>query len=349
MSDTEQMEMLGNRILASMNPQCDFEALALEIFDFQRRNNPVLEKYADGITPTDWKEIPALPQIAFKTEGIRCFPANQTVQTFQTSGTTGATPGLHHFRSLELYEASILQGWQQMQLPNLSRIVLIPEAHQVPHSSLSYMMSTLRKLPGHRRQIEGFTLEGGLLLDKICHFLGKHEADGEPVLILGTALAFLHLFERLRETGRRYHLPPGSYGWETGGYKGSGRELSKEELYAEFENWLGLPSDHIINEYGMTELSSQFYATGLKAPHRGPAWVRGLVVHPETGKPCAEGETGFLRIYDLANLGSSIGIETQDLAIARDDGFELLGRDAAALPRGCSRAADEWIRRHEPA
>ena len=43
-------------------------------------------------------------------------------------------------------------------------------------------------------------------------------------------------------------------------------------------------------------------------------------------------------------LGSVLAIETQDLAIRRERGFELLGRDPGALPRGCSRAADEQMR-----
>jgi hypothetical protein len=59
----------------------------------------------------------------------------------------------------------------------------------------------------------------------------------------------------------------------------------------------------------------------------------------------AEGETGIVLIWDAANVGSVTGIRTQDLAIRRGDTFELLGRDPSALPRGCSRAADEWLSR----
>ena len=59
----------------------------------------------------------------------------------------------------------------------------------------------------------------------------------------------------------------------------------------------------------------------------------------------AEGETGILLVYDAANVGSVAGIRTRDLAVRRGEAFELLGRDPAALPRGCSRAADEWLAR----
>jgi hypothetical protein len=130
---------------------------------------------------------------------------------------------------------------------------------------------------------------------------------------------------------------------ETGGFKGVHREISKTDLYAMFTQHLGLPSEHVWNEYGMTELGSQFYAHGLHLHHTGGPWVRALVIDPETGREAAVGSPGVIRIIDLANLGSSIAIETQDLAIRQTDGFLLLGRSPAALPRGCSRAADETL------
>ena len=49
-----------------------------------------------------------------------------------------------------------------------------------------------------------------------------------------------------------------------------------------------------------------------------------------------DGETGLLRIFDLANLFSAMAIQTEDLAIRRGDGFELLGRAELAETRGCS-------------
>jgi hypothetical protein len=50
----------------------------------------------------------------------------------------------------------------------------------------------------------------------------------------------------------------------------------------------------------------------------------------------AEGETGLIRIFDLANVFSVAAIQTEDLGVRRGDGFELLGRAKQAEPRGCS-------------
>ena len=162
-----------------------------------------------------------------------------------------------------------------------------------------------------------------------------------PVCLLGTALGFLHLAEALG--AERIVLPAGSTAMETGGYKGSGRVIARPRLYAMLGEKLGLAPGEMINEYGMTELSSQFYARGPHGLHHGPPWARAVVADPATLEEVAEGETGILLVYDGANVGSVVGIRTQDLAVKHGSAFELLGRDPSALPRGCSRAADEWL------
>lgn len=130
---------------------------------------------------------------------------------------------------------------------------------------------------------------------------------------------------------------------ETGGYKGTGRTLSKRDLYLAFGEKLSLEADAIWNEYSMTELSSQWYTRGLGQPHFGAPWARALVLDPVSGREVADGEQGVIRLFDLANLGSVLAIQTQDLAIRRGSGFELIGRDPNAIPRGCSRSADELL------
>jgi hypothetical protein len=50
----------------------------------------------------------------------------------------------------------------------------------------------------------------------------------------------------------------------------------------------------------------------------------------------ADGETGLIRIFDLANVFSVVAIQTEDLGICRGEGFELIGRAQRAEPRGCS-------------
>lgn len=305
-----------------------FEDRLLDVHRFQRAHNPAYRDFCSGLPePTCWQGIPAVPVSAFKTAGLRSFPEEQTIRTFETSGTTGGSPGRHHFCSLSLYLHAATRGWIRAGLPAENVVAIIPHAAGAPYSSLSQMASWL--VPQDRFF---FSRRGELLA-----FL---ETAGKTV-IFGTALAFLDFFEWMN--GRRVVLPAGSLAVETGGYKGTRREMPKSELYHLFQERLGLPPDSVWNEYGMTELISQFYTNGLGRPHRAPPWARGLVVSPSTGIEVGEGEAGILKIFDAANLGSVCAIQTRDLAIRRGRDFELIGRDPAAIPRGCSLAADELL------
>jgi hypothetical protein len=106
----------------------------------------------------------------------------------------------------------------------------------------------------------------------------------------------------------------------------------------------------------MSELSSQAYdqvagdkwqvtrAPEVESCHlpRGtchfhfPPWARAQIISPESGLEVGEGETGLVRVFDLANVFSVLAVQTEDLGVRRGDGFELLGRAALAEPRGCS-------------
>jgi len=318
-----------------------FNALALKLHRHQREHNLPYRRFCEakgGGEPQHWREIPAVPTSAFRHAPLRTFPEGETRATFRTSGTTGEGFGEHHFATLALYEASILGAWRALGVPPLPQLILVPPPAAAPHSSLSHMMGVLARAGGP--QVWGLTPEGRLDRPAI-----EAAAAQGPLLVLGTALAFLHLFEQLGT--RPLPLAPGSLAMETGGYKGSGRSLTKEALYARFGESLGLAPEAILNEYSMTELSSQWYTRGLGAPHHGPPWTRAVVIDPVSGREVAPGETGVVHLYDLANVGSVLAIATQDLAVRSEggvSGFRLLGRDPAALPRGCSRAMDEQLR-----
>lgn len=335
---------LETRISAAISAAdpAEFDDLALEIHRFQRSFDLPYDQYCRSLgapdSPATWREIPAVPQAAFKHASLRVFPANAEVAAFRTSGTTGEGYGVHHFSSLRLYDEAILKGWDLAGLPSLPQVILTPPPAVAPYSSLSHMMGTLKSRAPGGEQHWCIMPDGALDIDQLDQRLRD---SGQPVLLLGTALAFLHFFDAMK--GDIFELPPGSVAFETGGYKGSGRALTKETLYEMFRRCLGLQARDVVNEYGMTELSSQFYTRGLGSPHVSPPWVRAMVVDPATNREVTDGGTGILRIYDLANLGSVLAIQTRDLAVRRGTGFELMGRDPTALPRGCSRSADERL------
>ena len=318
----------------------NFTSLALKLFQYQLEHNSGYSKFCTANNKREancWQQIPSLTTDVFKFQPApSCIKDVQVHQTFMTSGTTGEARGCHHFRDTKLYDLSILEAWQQLGLPKPRKLfILTPPPEQAPHSSLSHMMETLRQAhcPDACYLIDNDKLAPAPLLNAL--------AEGQPISLLGTALAFLNLFETLPTP---IQLPAGSWAMETGGYKGSGRTLSKQELYAKFETVLGIPNQQIWNEYSMTELSSQFYTRGIGQAHHGPHWMKIQVLNPETDQPVAPGEMGYLVIHDLANIDSVSALRTQDLAIYHDPhSFTLVGRDPSALPRGCSRSIDEAL------
>jgi hypothetical protein len=174
----------------------------------------------------------------------------------------------------------------------------------------------------------------------------------QSAILLGTAFSFVHLLDFLRQHDLRFQLVPGSRVMETGGYKNRSRAMPKEELHALMADWLGIPAENIISEYGMSELSSQAYdgrtalprgqefcGRAAARPYRAfhfPPWARVQIVSPETGREVADGEAGILRVFDLANVFSVMAVQTEDLGIRHGDGFESIGRAPLAEARGCS-------------
>ena len=123
---------------------------------------------------------------------------------------------------------------------------------------------------------------------------------------------------------------------ETGGFKGRSRELPRDELYAWIDDRLGVPPARIVNQYGMTELGSQFYDSVLREPRarRGassrPPWTRVRILDPrERRATCAPGELGRDRGSSTSPTPAACSrSQTADLGRAVGDGFEVLGRDA---------------------
>jgi len=175
---------------------------------------------------------------------------------------------------------------------------------------------------------------------------------GQPVCLMGVMYSFVLFLDWCTEHGRRWQLPAGSRLMDTGGTKGRVREIARDELYALYTAVLGIPSTFCINEYGMTELGSQFYDGSLRSAYFRqwqprhkvvPPWVRTQIVDPATLAPVPPGQIGLLRHYDLANLHTVLAIQTEDLGVAVGAGFEVLGRASGAELRGCSLAVEDVL------
>jgi hypothetical protein len=331
-----------------------FGSLALELFGFQFENCRPYRRFCEarGATPhsvSDWREIPAVPAGAFKEVALRSFPAEREIALFRTSGTSGGRRGELHLDTLAVYEASLLATIRRYLSPDLAAgermrwIVLAPSAAEAPNSSLSHMFSCAVAALGTTDS--GFFVRDGELAQGELH--AALAGCDAPVALCGTAFAFVHLVENTTE---ELVLPPGSFVMETGGFKGRGREVPREELYEWIQRRLAVPRERIVNQYGMTELGSQFYDSVLAEPHAprrklGPPWARVRLLDPVGGHEVEAGEPGIITIHDLANTGSVAAVMTADLGVriaieGGEPGFDVLGREPGAEERGCSIAAD---------
>lgn len=340
-----------------------FDSLALKVFDFQFHHNLPYHHYClrQGKTPdivSHWHEIPAVPTGAFKELSLTCLPGVEPPEAvFLTSGTTHGQQkkGRHLVPRLSLYQAAILPHFAAHLLPDQARLrmmILTAPPSLMPHSSLACMMEVIRKTYGANGSTY-YIKEGGLDLESLIKDLKAAEKKGEAVFLLGITLAFYELLERARSVRLKFSLPSGSRIMDTGGFKGQRTEISREDLYHLYEKVLGIPQMHIVNEYGMTEMGSQFYDNTLVNRFQGrdapryktiPPWVRSVVIDPETLKEAPSGRIGILKHLDLANCGSVMALLTEDLGYAVGDGFELAGRVQGAEARGCSLLIEELMR-----
>lgn len=293
--------------------QDTFEQMAVVAETFQRRHNPVYAAF-EGYR--------YLPIEAFRHKPVCTFAPEEAEAVFESSGTGGGARSRHFVKRLDLYRRAIDAGF----LRRFGHGPYVIAAHLPGYaqaSSLVFMVRHLMDRFGYPGSC--FFLEDLTPLREACR---TARDSGVPLMMVGVTFGLLDLgkadFER---------LPAGSIVVETGGMKTSGRTLARDELHRVLREKLG--GTTVVSEYGMCELLSQFW-TESGSVYKTPPWVGFDVVDPLDGlRTCDEGESGALAVFDLANLYSVSAVLTQDQAVRRKEGFEVLGRLEGADLRGC--------------
>ncbi len=321
--------MLNKFPIFDIQNDSDFEKIALDLFKFQARNNPVYKRFIDYLK-TDINQveiltdIPFLPIEFFKTyEVISVSPPFDSV--FLSSGTTGMQRSRHYVKNLQLYRESFIRAFQYFygDVRQYTILALLPSYLEQGHSSLVYMVDNLIRLSG--KPFSGFYLND----DKFPKIINELDKQGEPVFLVGVSYALLDLIQN--NTFELKH----TIIMETGGMKGRRKEMLREELHEYLKKGFGVTDIH--SEYGMTELLSQSYSKG-NGIFMSPPWQK--LLFRDTEDPftyLSEGKTGGINIIDLANIYSCAFIATQDLGKQTDSiGFEILGRFDHSDVRGCN-------------
>jgi hypothetical protein len=301
---------------------------------------------ARGVDPATapLEQLPAVPTDAFRVTRIASFAPELEAAVFRTSGTTAGARGAHPMRTLATYHDAAMHGAASTLFAPFGdrvRIIAIaPSATDAPDSSLARMLAWFIEERGDARSCFVRPDEPDAAIDT----LERAALDG-PVLLLATAFAYVHVIDRLN--GRTLPLPRGSRAMQTGGFKGRSREVEATALRAMIATAFEVPRAEVVGEYGMTELTSQLWATPESGSderrwlYRAPPWMRVIACDPATLRPLPTGARGIARIEDLGNIESAWAIQTADEVIVHGDRVEILGRLPGATPRGCSLAIEE--------
>jgi hypothetical protein len=352
--------MIGAFEIGRAMPE-SFDGLAVDLARFQAAHVPGYGRLcaARGVDPrgiTRASQAPAVPAEAFKLARVFAFDERDAAVTFRTSGTTGTAPGgargAHAMRTAASYEAAALafgaamfaRGLEGVRVPV---VVIGPSEDEAPDSSLSHMCALFARAFGVRDSARTFfvhdgALDVGALRDRIASLPPQ-----TPALVLATSFGLVHWLDAIGSAVAA--LPPRSRVMQTGGYKGRSREVSAVDLRRAVARAFAVDERAVVAEYGMTELSSQFWEATLVDPgathglYAEPPWARVVPVDPETLSPVSDGAVGIARIEDLANVDSAFAVLTQDRVRRVGEHFELLGRAPGAPPRGCSIALDEML------
>lgn len=364
MNARQRSERLHERVRAFARGEGgSFSELALDIARFQREHSPGFRRLVElsGRPLDEVSDIPAVPAEAFRLTRVAVHEPREDVARFKTSGTTAATSGTHPFRTLDTYrelalcsgERALFSAW-----PGPHVVVALAEPpSQPPSSSLGFMMELfMTRFDGRPAPEKRWLLgPGGVDREALRDAAALARERGEPFVVLATAFALVALLDQL--DGARVEAPERTVIMQTGGFKGRSRELEPERLRAEIARCFGGSADHVVGEYGMTELTSQLYEPRLPGSalakelsaseprdvYLEPPWLRVTPVDPADLTAVPDGEVGIARIVDLGNVDSAVAIVTQDLVRRRGPGIELLGRRAGAEPRGCSLAVETLL------
>ena len=277
---------------------------------------------------TGWRDVPPMPVDGFRYLRLATFADDRVVARFMTSGTTGRTSderGVHLFEDLSFYRQAAMTRFRRALLPDRATMRVVSLVPPSETSSLARMCDWV---------IETFGAAGSTV-DPTGECLRHLD---EPVLVVGTAFGLASVLAEAP-----FRLLPGSRIMETGGFKGRAKAVTRAELHA-FYARVGVESRWVVGEYGMTELSSQWYdgVAGRASTqpdervYQPPPWARTRVLDPATLREVRPGGVGLLMHFDPINVGSVQAVLTADLGTRTGSGFVYRGRATGAQVRGCS-------------
>ena len=306
-----------------------FNALAMEVFELQVRENDIYKAFVDTLkgekfTPNSICDIPFLPISFFKSHKV--VSGNwEAKKVYKSSATTGMTRSNHYVFDDAFYLSEALVTFESFygSMNDICLLALLPCYLERGDSSLVSMADCFIKQSEYSGS--GFFLDN---IEALESSIAKARLDHKKIVLLGVSFALLELSEK---------------GWdlsdvvimETGGMKGRGPEMPKAAFHDLLKKRFNTAKIH--SEYGMTELLSQAYSIGDGIFQSSKTME--IRITELTDPLCfqEDGKGGVINVIDLMNLDSRSFVCTEDMGIRYADGsFKILGRVDAAEIRGCN-------------
>ena len=319
-------EILKKKVLNVSNS--DFDNLAISVFRFQAQNCLVYNQFLNHLkidkqTIDSVEKIPFLPISLFKSNDI--YSVNSKAEHFfLSSGTGNEKRSKHLVFDLNFYHKNCQINFENHfgSLKDWLIIAILPSYLEQKNASLISMIKYFIEQTGHKQS-------GYYAVDdpKINGIIKKFSQ--KKVLLFGVTYAILDLASNNKFEYDHMHI------METGGMKGRGKELIREELHKKLNK--SFNPNQILSEYGMTELSSQAYSLGNEIFHTGQSM---RVMCRNINDPLEKlknGLTGGLNFIDLANIHTCSFIASDDIGNALNhSSFKVIGRIDNSEIRGCN-------------
>ena len=338
-----------------------FQKISLDIFQFQYKCNKAYKDYCDWCNIdinniNNWFDIPPIPVTAFKKSKLFVFDSYDDF--FLTSGTTKGLEnrGKHYYKDLDLYKKATLISFDDFVLnenpDNYNLYILGIPFENAINSSLYYMIEKIANHFFQNRYKYYYSNKNNKEVIEYENAIDDLKKINSKVIIIGTTAALINLCDRIKNRNLKINLPKDSKIVDTGGVKGLDKELERHEILEIYQQFLNINNNNVINEYGMTELFSQYYSSNLiqstdDSDNKkdfgliSSPWLKFRIVDPKTNQEVEDETRGIICHYDILNIHSVMAIMTGDIGYKKNGQLFLEGRATDADLRGCSLTISE--------
>ena len=316
--------------------------------------------------PWDLRRSEQLPNIPYffvtclKYHKVRSVPKNRIVLTLRSSGTGGQTSAIYLDRtSLRRIKDIVRHIYMDLDMVNDVRTNYLcftydPEVAKDVGTAFSDKLLTGLTRVNHVCYAiiwDEEKKDWHLDIPRVQKALERFEASGRPFRLLGFPAHTWSVLQQIIEDrgGRPFRFGPKSYVITGGGWKNfDDRQIDPVVFREQVGRWLGIPTGHVRDLYGMVEHGVPYCECEKHRMHV-PIYSRIYVRDPATLEllpPESEGLLQFVTPYH--NSFPAISLLTTDRGLIQEKQcrcgrespvLKLLGRAGVSKHKGCAIAA----------